>query len=207
LKLALEESGFASFNIEEKNCRIARRNSVLIDCGGFGKGEALDRLLAISSTHAFLPWLADLGGQIAVYGHSPGSSSWKVDLAHPVERCRAVMSVNIDRGSLSTSGGSERDLEVAGRHVGHILDPRTGLPAGFRGSVTVWHERALVADILSTALYVMGPDKGKTWAETRNIAACFFVPPPEESRNQEEVAILPTQAFSQRFIKGQRGVF
>ncbi len=46
----------------------------------------------------------------------------------------------------------------------------------FDGSVTVWHRRALVADILSTALFVMGPDEGLRWAEARGIAACYLVP-------------------------------
>jgi thiamine biosynthesis lipoprotein len=58
--------------------------------------------------------------------------------------------------------------------VGHILDPRTGRPAAFRGSVTVWDRRPLVADILSTALFVMGPDEGIRWAEVRGIAACYL---------------------------------
>jgi thiamine biosynthesis lipoprotein len=50
----------------------------------------------------------------------------------------------------------------------------TGRPAPFEGSVIVWHERALVADIVSTALYVMGPHDGVLWAEARGIAACYL---------------------------------
>ncbi len=80
---------------------------------------------------------------------------------------------------------------VGNRRLGHILDPRTGKPAGFKGSVSVWHEQALIADILSTALYVMGPEKGLSWADGRNVAACFLVPDMEEN-----VEILASQAFS-----------
>jgi thiamine biosynthesis lipoprotein len=79
-------------------------------------------------------------------------------------------------GSLSTSGGSERDRRVQGQRIGHIIDPRTGRPSTFDGSVVVWSERGLAADIISTALYVMGPDEGLRWAEPRRIAACFLVP-------------------------------
>jgi thiamine biosynthesis lipoprotein ApbE len=42
--------------------------------------------------------------------------------------------------------------------------------------VTVWHERGLVADILSTALYVMGPDAGLRWAAANQIAAMYLIP-------------------------------
>jgi thiamine biosynthesis lipoprotein len=60
----------------------------------------------------------------------------------------------------------------------------------FDGSVTVWHRRALVADILSTALFVMGPDEGLRWAESRGIAAGYLVP-----NWDREVSMRATAAF------------
>jgi thiamine biosynthesis lipoprotein len=93
-------------------------------------------------------------------------------------------------GSLSTSAGSERDLAVNSTRVGHIVDPRTGHPATFDGSVTVWHERGLAADILSTALYVMGPEAGLRWAAARGIAACYLIP------DGASVRMESTAAFS-----------
>ena len=80
--------------------------------------------------------------------------------------------IGATRLELSLSG-SERDVRVGGRRVGHILDPATGEPAAFAGSVTVWRERALVADILSTALYVKGPERGLAWADARDVAAAI----------------------------------
>ena len=65
---------------------------------------------------------------------------------------------------------------VNGTRVGHLLDPRTGRAAPFNGSVTVWHERGLVADILSTALFVMGPDEGLRWSTDRGIATLYLIP-------------------------------
>jgi thiamine biosynthesis lipoprotein len=98
-----------------------------------------------------------------------------VAIAHPRVRDRSVLELTIRSGSVSTSGGSERDLRVDGQRVAHILDPRTGRPATFDGSVTVWHASGLAADILSTALYVMGPDEGLAWAEARGLSACFLI--------------------------------
>ncbi|HYV41467.1 MAG TPA: FAD:protein FMN transferase, partial [Thermoanaerobaculia bacterium] len=49
---------------------------------------------------------------------------------------------------------------VAGRRIGHLLDPRTGHPAPDFGSVTVVAPSAFAADILSTAFFVLGPEKG-----------------------------------------------
>ena len=104
------------------------------------------------------------------------------------------MSVRLITGSVATSAGSERDLSVNGTRVGHILDPRTGRPAPFRGSVTVWAERALMADVLSTALYVMGPDEGLRWADAHGIAAIVLDAGPGGA-----VQARRSLAFSRRF--------
>ena len=82
-----------------------------------------------------------------------------------------------------------------GSRIGHIIDPRNGRPVNRSGSVTVWHESAFVADVLSTALYVMGPDEGIAWAATRGIAACFIVADPDSG----DVAFRATHGFEVRF--------
>ena len=118
--------------------------------------------------------MIDLGGQVSAGGVN--EAGWPVAIAHPRDRSTPHISTRLRRGSLSTSGGSERDVSVGQTRVGHIFDPRTGRPAAFAGSVTVWHERGLAADILSTALFVMGPDEGLRWAAANQVAALFLVP-------------------------------
>ena len=109
--------------------------------------------------------------------------------------------MSLASGSLATSGGSVRDVEVGERTIGHILDPRSGRPVSRAESVTVWHPRALVADVLSTALYVMGVDEGLAWAEARELAACFLVPGPAGS----PAAVQATGAFRERFLTAPAG--
>lgn len=171
LRRAHASSGFKHFNFDPAACLVARRADVTLDVGAFGKGEALDRVAAAVED---VPWLIDLGGQVTVGGTPPGTGGWNVAVAHPVDRAKPYLRLAIPEGSLSTSGSPERDHTVNGRRVGHILDPRTGEPAPFAGSVSVWHRRGVVADVLSTALYVMGPDEGLRWAEARRIAVCYL---------------------------------
>ena len=182
--LAIERSGPAA-------CAITRSADVTLDAGAFGKGEAIDRVRRTEGSDAGA-WMIDFGGQMTVSG-----ASWPVAIAHPARRNEAALEVMLSEGSLATSGGSERDLTLPdGTRIGHILDPRTGRPAPARQpfSVTVWHERALDADILSTALYVMGPDDGLAWAEARGIATCFLV-----ADATGGLAIHSTAAFDDRF--------
>ena len=61
-----------------------------------------------------------------------------------------------------------------GRVFTHIFDPRTGEALPPRGSVSVVASSALVADIQSTALYVMGVDDGLRWADANGVAALFI---------------------------------
>ncbi len=168
---AANTSGFAHLAVDSTLCTATRLSDVAIDVGAFGKGEALDRAAAVMGRD---PWMIDLGGQVSAGGLT--GDGWPLAIAHPHIRTRPHVRLTLLRGSLSTSGGSERDLTAGGTRVGHIFDPRTGRPAPFAGSVTVWHERGLAADILSTALYVMGPDEGLRWAAAHQVAALYLIP-------------------------------
>lgn len=187
---ALASSGIALIAFDRGRCTLTRRADVAIDVGAFGKGEALDRAAAVLGDE---PWMIDLGGQISVGGRLPPEGGWTVGVADPRRRDHPALRVRMATGSLSTSAGSERDLVVNGVRIGHIFDPRTGLPAPFNGSVTVWHERGLAADALSTALYVMGPEAGLPWAEARGIAACYLIP------ERGTLRVEATRAFRRLF--------
>ena len=176
LSSARKRTGLNHLHLDRSTCHVIRRQDVLIDVGGFGKGEALDRVLDYSVKAGFDGWMIDLGGQIMVHGNPPDRESWTIDLSHPVHRRKSALTLDLVSGSLATSGGSERDVKAGEERIGHILDPRSGLPVVSDVSVAVWHPSALVADILSTAMYVMGVEEGIEWAETHDIAICFLVP-------------------------------
>ena len=126
--------------------------TTLFEEGAFGKGYALDRMLALLDGDA----LINFGGQIIVRGEC------EVTVANPADREQPVLAFTLRDASLSTSAGA------------HILDPRTGRTTGERGSVSVIAGDALTADILSTALYVMGEDDGLRWAAANGVAAIYI---------------------------------
>ncbi|MDE2886592.1 MAG: FAD:protein FMN transferase [Gemmatimonadota bacterium] len=191
---ALAASGFDKLVLDAETCAVTRRAAVILDAGGFGKGEALDRVREAERNRRGA-WFIDFGGQVAVSGEA-SDGPWSVGLAHPAQRQKAVLELSLAAGSIATSSGSERDPATAdGRRIGHIVDPRNGRPVYRTGSVTVWHENAFVADVLSTALYVMGKKEGIAWAVPRGIAACFFSAAP----HADDVVFRATPAFTARF--------
>ncbi|MBI2838614.1 MAG: FAD:protein FMN transferase [Acidobacteria bacterium] len=178
---ALSQSGFNRLRIE--NCTLTKDVDLWFDTGAFGKGEALDRVVAAAKERDFSPFLIDFGGQLAGWKAPPERHGWDARLAHPQDRtATSAIEIVFPDGSISSSGGSEKDLIVEGRRVGHIVDPRTGSPCAAFGSVAVWNVSALAADILSTALYVMGPEAGFRWAVDHQIAACFITSQPPSTR-------------------------
>lgn len=133
-----------------------------IEEGAWGKGYALDRAAErLGDAGAFI----DLGGQVLARGQDDAGRDWSVGIADPRRRDRPVLALRLSNASASTSGDSERSRFVAGRRIGHLLDPRTGEPAEDFGSVTVIAPSALDADILSTAFFVLGPDAGLALSE------------------------------------------
>lgn len=151
---------------------IGKRAAIRIEEGGFGKGYALDRAAEVLVHHRAKRAVMNFGGQVMIVGAEPV----EVAIADPESRQRAAVTVIVTNGSVSTSSGSERTFEVGGRRFSHILDPRTGEALPPRGSATVIHPSALVADICSTALYVLGPEEGIAWANEHGISAIFLRP-------------------------------
>ena len=97
-------------------------------------------------------------------------------IGHPEQRKNAFADLTLTNESISTSSGSEKTFITNGKRVTHIIDPRSGDALPPRGSVSVIHRSALTADILSTALYVMGPEAGLAWARQHGITAVFITP-------------------------------
>jgi len=146
------------------NGTIALAAGAAFEEGAFGKGYALDRMLAAIHGDAVI----NFGGQIAVRG------AHQVTIAHPLHRERPLVTLTLRDASLSTSSGSEKTFVVAGRRFSHLIDPRTGEALPPRGSVSVIDRSAFRADILSTALYVMGPERGLAWARSHQVVAIFI---------------------------------
>lgn len=130
-----------------------------VEEGGFLKGYALDRMRRHAKVKS--GWI-DFGGQILAWGRPH-----TVAVADPIHRDQPRLTLRLHNASLSSSGTSER-----GRH---ILDPRNGSRCPAWGATAVVSADALSADVLSTALYVMGPGAGLVWADRHQVAAAFLL--------------------------------
>jgi len=133
--------------------------------GGIAKGFALDDLTARLEATGYGDFLIVGGGQVVARG-SRGDRPWRIGLRDPRGGPDELFA-RLDPGdaSVSTTADNEAFFEIDGVRYQHVLDPRTGWPARGVRSVTVRHSEATLADALSTALMVLGPEAGAPVAE------------------------------------------
>lgn len=147
-----------------------------VDLGGIGKGfaakKARESLMSCGITSAVL----SLGGNVTLVGAKPDGSDWTVGLQDPsLEGLFGYVSgKNV---SVVTSGGYQRYFEENGERYWHILDAKTGWPAKTGlASVTIVSENDVLADGLSTALFVMGLQEAEAfWRENSGFEAVFLL--------------------------------
>lgn len=180
LARALAATGMAGLRLHGREA-VRRRDDLVLEEGGFGKGAALaDALAALAADPRVRRAALDLGGQVAVHDPVPRATEWQLTVAHPRDRRRPAVAVRVDGGSVATSGNGERGVEVDGARLGHVLDPRSGRPAPDFGSLTVWTDDPLRADCLSTGLYVLGAEAALAWAgEHRGVEVLILETPAE----------------------------
>jgi len=145
----------------EKTAKLHQRGQ-RIDLGGIGKGYASDRFIEIFRRFGISSAFTNIGGNVAALGVKPDGSPWCVGIRHPRQEKRLIGAVLAADQAVVTSGDYQRyfiDREGKRRH--HILNPNTGYPAeSGLISVTVVADSGMLADALSTLLFVAGMEKG-----------------------------------------------
>ena len=131
-----------------------------LDLGGIGKGYAIDKAVGYLASTEVKYGLCSFGSTVKVFGAKPDGERFLVTVRDPADADKTAASFRIAEGAISTSGDYERYFDENGIRYHHILDPETGYPVS-NGvhSVTVYAASAAEADALSTALFVLGPEK------------------------------------------------
>lgn len=132
-----------------------------LDLGGIAKGYITDRATAIVVEHDIEFGLINAGGDIRFLGPKRDGSAWRVGIKDPNNPdTHNFAIIEVEQGSIVTSGDYERFFIEDGVRYHHLIDPQNGLPADGVRSVTVLAPTAEQADLLSTAVFIMGSKAG-----------------------------------------------
>ncbi len=161
-----------SSQIELNGNQVTLGEGQEIDLGGIAKGYASDRVMEIYREYGITSGMVSLGGNIETLGRKPDGTAWKIGIQNPDLSSEAansdiLLALDVENQAVITSGGYERYFEENGETYIHILDPRTGYPAdaGLL-SVTVVSENGMLADALSTSLFIMGLSDASAYWKT-----------------------------------------
>ena len=177
-----------------------------VDLGAIAKGFAVDAAFdeLARAGYAKRPpggaLLLDLGGNLRVV-----SGAWRTGVRNPFyavdasQPPHAAVIALTNGEAAATSGNYERFVERDGVRVSHILDGRTGIPVEGIAGVTVIADSAMMADGLSTTLFVLGPKAGAEFLAGHHpgTAALWIPDDPEKPR------IIATPAMRARLIDAE----
>lgn len=154
---ALGCTGFRKIKINEVKSQIfLDGDCVRLDFGAIGKGYAVDEMVNIAKQNGIKRGLVNFGGNIYAMEPPAGKKFWDVGVRKPGSGSEVISKLDLVNKGVATSGDYERYFEHAGKRYSHIIDPRTGWPAEDVTSVVAVSKTATEADVLSTAVSVLG---------------------------------------------------
>lgn len=164
IKEALKHIDYTKVILDEKNGTVKlAEEGMALELGGISKGYIGSGVVDIFKKYKITTAIINLGGNVVVMGTNPDNpEGWNVGVQDPDKtRGEIVGAQRVISGAVVTSGIYERYLEVDGKRYHHIMDPNTGYPLDNNiSSVTVFAPTSFEGDAYSTALFLLGIDKG-----------------------------------------------
>ena len=162
---ALALVGYEGLEVADQSLRI-NRPGLRLDLGAAAKGYAVDQAVAAMQAVGVTAGVIEAGGDIRYWGAKPDGQPWLFGVQHPRTSEQYIAVDDLGLAAIATSGDYEQYFDWEGERYHHLLDSKTGYPARACISATVWATTALDADILSTAVFVLGPEQGLALIES-----------------------------------------
>ena len=137
---------------------------MVLNLGGVAKGYIVKKAFEALEKEGVERAIIRAGGDMAVFG-ADADTPFIIGIQHPRKK-KLLGEAHVYDGAVSTSGDYERFFMKEGKRYHHILDPKTGWPAKGTRSVTIIAKDHTLADGLSTAVFVLGPEKGMALVES-----------------------------------------
>ncbi len=199
LEQALSKVDYRKIRLENQTVFLTDKG-MSIHLGAIAKGYAVDRAIYILQEkdihHAFI----NAGGDLKTLGHRPDRTAWKIGLQHPRKPESILASFSLSVKAVATSGDYQKYFDQDGTRYHHILNSKTGYPVIGTMSATVITDTVMDADALSTALFVMGAEKGLAFINSLKNTEGLVVDQnniPHLSQGMENLADFSLESFKE----------
>ncbi len=166
---ALKSVDYKKIIIHHETSEIyLKEKGMELDLGGIAKGYAADKAVDAIKSEGIKAVLVAIAGDIKGFGLNTSGNPWKVGIQNPrpepgLEKPweDIFATLYLLDSAISTSGDYQRFFIKNGKRFHHILDPETGFPADSGLiSVSVIAPEGYLSDSLSTAVFIIGAEKG-----------------------------------------------
>lgn len=157
----LEHVDYRQVEFDRSTMTVTLGQQQGMDLGGIAKGFTSDRIMEIFREYDLVSGMVTLGGNVECLNTKTDGSPWRCGICDPYDEAKLLGVITVEDTAVITSGAYERNFvdEKTGKLYHHIIDPATGYPAN-NGliSVTIISKNGMLADALSTSMYILGLD-------------------------------------------------
>lgn len=161
IKESVSKVGFENILLDRENSSVfLKLKGMKIGFGAIGKGYAADKAKKLLQSKGVIAGIINASGDMNTWGKQPNGEQWKVAITNPLDKTKRYGLLPITDGAVVTSGNYEKFVTFNNKRYTHIIDPRSGMPSSGIISVTVFAQKAELADAIATSIFVMGKDVG-----------------------------------------------
>jgi thiamine biosynthesis lipoprotein len=170
--VARQQVDWRRVEISSRQIRL-RGEGTAITLNGIAQGYAADRAIAAIRSWGVVHALVNTG-EIGALGDKADGDRWTVGIQHPRHENAYISLAKLADRCLATTGDYATTFSGDFR-FNHVFDPRSGRSPDELASVSVAAPTAMQADAFSTAVFVLGPERGLELVRTMSGADAYFV--------------------------------
>jgi thiamine biosynthesis lipoprotein len=155
-----------------------------IDVGAVAKGFATEIVRRELIEAGMKSCIISCGGNVRIIGQPLDGkrSKWGIGIQDPqgnalIPNDEPLDTVYLKDTSLVSSGDYQRFYVVKGRVLHHLIDPKTLMPADYYRAVTVMVEDSGIADIMSTAVFLLPYEESSKLVKSINGLEALWIFP------------------------------
>jgi thiamine biosynthesis lipoprotein len=166
-----------ALQLDRASGTVTRQAPVWANLSGIAKGYGVDQAALALQALGIADFMVEVGGEIRTSGMNAQGRPWQLAIERPdAMPQRALHIVPLSGQALATSGDYRNFFMHDGRRYSHEIDPASAAPVAHAlASVSVVAANCMQADAWSTALFVLGPQRGLETATRLGLAAYFVL--------------------------------